>query len=59
MRASGADRELVAAQFNAISEAFRPALRLDRTALEGWARFDAEFGILEEAPDVDEAFALR
>ena len=59
VRASGADRELVSAQFDAISPALRPALRLDRPALEDWASFDAEFGILEEAPEVDEAFALR
>ena len=59
VRASGADRELVSAQFDAISPALRPALRLDRAALEDWASFDAEFGILEQPPEVDEAFALR
>jgi len=59
VRASGADRELVSAQFNATSLALRPPLHLDQTALEGWASFDAEFGILKDAPDVDEAFVLR
>ena len=29
---------------------FAPPLRLDRGALEEWARFDARFGILREAP---------
>ena len=57
-RASGADRDLVSAQLEAIAPALRPALRLDRSALEDWARFDAEFGILRSRPDVDEAFAL-
>ena len=58
VRASGADRDLVEAQFDAIAPALRPALRLDRAALEGWARFGAEFGILRREPDVDEAFAI-
>jgi hypothetical protein len=31
---------------------------LDRSALEGWARWDARFGILERKPDVDRAFAF-
>jgi hypothetical protein len=31
-------------------------MRLDRAALEGWAAFDARFGILREEPDVDAAF---
>jgi hypothetical protein len=29
---------------------------LRRPAVEGWARFAAEFGILERVPDVDRAF---
>ena len=35
-----------------------PPLRLDREALEAWARFDARFGILREPPDVERAFRL-
>ena len=56
--ASGADEELVAAQFDAVAPALRPPIRLDREALEGWAAFDARFGILEAPPDVERAFAL-
>lgn len=57
--ASGADEPLLRAQFEAVAPALRPPLRLDRAALEGWAEFDARFGILREAPDVDAAFRLR
>jgi hypothetical protein len=28
-------------------------------ALEGWARFDARFGILRSEPDVSQAFFVR
>jgi NitT/TauT family transport system substrate-binding protein/putative hydroxymethylpyrimidine transport system substrate-binding protein len=59
VRSSGADEELVRAQLAAVAPALRPPLRLDRRALEGWARFDARFGILKRPPDVDQAFALR
>lgn len=59
MRASGADEPLVRAQFEAVVTALRPTLRLDRGALEGWARFDERFGILSMAPDVERAFRLR
>ena len=31
---------------------------LDRAALDEWAEFDARFGILEAAPDVERAFSL-
>ena len=55
-RASGADPELVRAELKAIAPALTPPMRLDRTALEGWADFDARFGILRERPDVDAAF---
>jgi hypothetical protein len=58
-RASGAEPALVRAQLEAVSSAFEPPLRLDRAALEGWARWDARFGILERRPDVDRAFELR
>ncbi|MBA3262748.1 MAG: ABC transporter substrate-binding protein [Thermoleophilaceae bacterium] len=53
---SGADEPLVRAQLGAVAPALRPPIRLDRRALEGWARFDARFGILERRPDVERAF---
>ena len=56
--ASESDEELVRAQFEAIAPAMTPPLVLRREAVEGWARFAAEFGILERVPDVDEAFAF-
>jgi NitT/TauT family transport system substrate-binding protein/putative hydroxymethylpyrimidine transport system substrate-binding protein len=58
VEASGADEELVRAQLDAVAPALLPPMRLDRAALEGWARFDARFGILERPPDVDQAFRL-
>jgi NitT/TauT family transport system substrate-binding protein/putative hydroxymethylpyrimidine transport system substrate-binding protein len=58
VRGSGADEALMRAQLDAVAPALLPPMRLDRAALEGWARFDARFGILERPPDVDEAFAL-
>jgi putative hydroxymethylpyrimidine transport system substrate-binding protein len=58
VRASGADEALMRAQLDAVAPALLPPMRLDRAALEGWARFDARFGILERPPDVDEAFRL-
>ena len=54
--ASGADKELVRAQLDAVAPALVPPIRLDRRALEGWADFDARFGILDRRPDVDRAF---
>ncbi|HMJ95825.1 MAG TPA: ABC transporter substrate-binding protein [Thermoleophilaceae bacterium] len=58
VRVSGADEPLVRAEFGAVAPALRPPLRLDRNALEGWARFDARFGILKAPPDVRRAFRL-
>jgi putative hydroxymethylpyrimidine transport system substrate-binding protein len=55
-KASGADVPLTRAQLTAVAPALEPAVRLNRTALEGWARFDARFGILRRKPDVDSAF---
>jgi NitT/TauT family transport system substrate-binding protein/putative hydroxymethylpyrimidine transport system substrate-binding protein len=57
-RLSAADQELVAAQLDAVAPALRPPIRLDREALERWARFDRRFGILRRTPDVQRAFAL-
>jgi putative hydroxymethylpyrimidine transport system substrate-binding protein len=59
VRASGADEPLVRAQLAAVAPALTPPVTLDREALEGWAAFDAEFGILREPPDVEQAFRLR
>jgi putative hydroxymethylpyrimidine transport system substrate-binding protein len=56
VEASGADEPLVRAQLEAVAPALRPPLRLDRAALEGWAEFDARFGILDRVPDVERAF---
>jgi NitT/TauT family transport system substrate-binding protein/putative hydroxymethylpyrimidine transport system substrate-binding protein len=54
--ASDSDPELVIAQFRAVASALRPPLALRPGALRRWARFDARFGILERAPDVDALF---
>jgi putative hydroxymethylpyrimidine transport system substrate-binding protein len=59
VRVSGADEPLVRAQFAAVAPALRPPVRLDRDALQGWAEFDARFGILREAPDVERTFRFR
>jgi putative hydroxymethylpyrimidine transport system substrate-binding protein len=57
-RASGADQELVRDQLNAVAPALRPPLKLNRTALERWADFDARYGILKRRPDVARAFVF-
>jgi len=57
-RRSQSNRRLTDAQLRAVAPAFAPALELRRAQLEGWAAFDARFGILERRPDVDRAFAL-
>ena len=57
-RAGNSDEGLVRAQLEAVSPALRPPLVLRRSALEGWARWDAHFGVLERRPDVDRAFDL-
>jgi putative hydroxymethylpyrimidine transport system substrate-binding protein len=56
--AGNSDRGLVRAQLEAVAPALKPPLRLDRRALEAWARFDVRFGILKRKPDVERAFAL-
>ena len=55
---SEADPKLVQAQFDAVRPALSPPVRLDRGAIEAWARFDVEFGILERPPDLESAFAF-
>ena len=57
-RRSQGNRRLTDAQLRAVAPAFAPALELRRPQLEGWAAFDARFGILRRRPDVDRAFAL-
>jgi NitT/TauT family transport system substrate-binding protein/putative hydroxymethylpyrimidine transport system substrate-binding protein len=47
---------LVRAQLRAVAPLFRPALVLDRRALEAWARFDVRFGVLKRKPDINRAF---
>jgi putative hydroxymethylpyrimidine transport system substrate-binding protein len=56
VEASGADEPLVRAELKAIAPALLPPIRLNRRALEGWASFDARFGILRKRPDVAAAF---
>jgi putative hydroxymethylpyrimidine transport system substrate-binding protein len=55
-RASQAEPALVRAELDAIAPALSPPIRLDRTALDGWAAFDRRFGILKRAPDVAKGF---
>jgi putative hydroxymethylpyrimidine transport system substrate-binding protein len=57
--ASGADEPLVRAQLAAVQRALLPPVNLDPEALDGWAAFDKQFGILKEEPDVEQAFRLR
>lgn len=57
-RASTADAELVRAQLDAVAPILTPPVRLDGRALEEWANFAVRFGIIEERPDVERAFAL-
>jgi putative hydroxymethylpyrimidine transport system substrate-binding protein len=59
VRASGADEPLVRAELRAVAPALNPPVELNMAALEGWARFDARFGILRKAPDVSQAFFVR
>jgi putative hydroxymethylpyrimidine transport system substrate-binding protein len=56
-KASGEDPQVVRAQLDALTPAFRPPLRLNRAALAAWARFDVRFGILSRPPDLARAFA--
>ena len=55
-RAGNSDEGLVRAQLRAVAPALRPPLVLRRRAIEGWAEWDARFGILKRKPDVDRAF---
>lgn len=55
---SNADEALVKAQLDAVAPALKPPLRLRRAPLERWAAFDAKFGILRSAPDIEDTFSL-
>jgi putative hydroxymethylpyrimidine transport system substrate-binding protein len=52
----GLDAESQAAQMEALAGAFEPPLELDRAALERWARWDAERGIVDRPPAIERAF---
>jgi NitT/TauT family transport system substrate-binding protein/putative hydroxymethylpyrimidine transport system substrate-binding protein len=50
------DTEMVRAQLDAVLPIFADDLRLDRAVLEQWADFDERIGLVEERPDVAQAF---
>lgn len=54
------DQATLTAQLDAVGEAFTAGAggfgRLRRDVLEAWGRWDVEFGILTERPDIDRAF---
>ncbi len=56
----GLDRDAAQAQFDAVAPAFTAGARaygeLREDVLREWARWDEEFGILEQAPEVERAF---
>ena len=54
----GLDRDDQAAQLDALEGAFGKPMRLDREVLEDWADWDARYGIVDEPPNVGEAFDL-
>ena len=54
--AAGAPRGQVLAQYAAVKPALSPPIRLQPSALRGWASFDTRFGILSRPPDVSRAF---
>ena len=51
VKASNADRPLVAAQMRAVDPLFDPPMRMNRGVLARWATWDARFGILPSRPD--------
>jgi putative hydroxymethylpyrimidine transport system substrate-binding protein len=57
-RAPGDDPKLIRAQLDAVAPLFTPPVRLDRDVLERWAAFDERIGLVDERPDVAEAFAF-
>jgi putative hydroxymethylpyrimidine transport system substrate-binding protein len=59
--ADGLDRAEQQAQLDALMEAdaFSPPGEFDGEALEAWARWDVDHGILDDEPVIDEAFDVR
>jgi putative hydroxymethylpyrimidine transport system substrate-binding protein len=57
---AGLDRNEQNAQLEALlgADAFSPPGEFDRDALTAWGRWDVEHGILDEEPQIDEAFWL-
>lgn len=62
-RVRGTDRAQVMTELRAVSPAFTSGVprfgMLDRDRLVAWAEWAEEFGLVDEAPDVDQAFAPR
>lgn len=56
VKASNADRPLVAAQMRAVDPLFDPPMRFDGAVLARWATWDAKFGILPSRPDPGRLF---
>lgn len=52
----GLKRDDLAAQLEALGDAFEPPVELSRSALEGWADYVVDYGIVTERPDLDAAF---
>jgi NitT/TauT family transport system substrate-binding protein/putative hydroxymethylpyrimidine transport system substrate-binding protein len=50
------DTQLVRAQLDAVRPVFARGLRLDPAVIERWAAFDARIGIVDQRPDVQQAF---
>jgi len=58
VRASGADRPLIAAELRAVRPVLSGDLSLHRSAIEAWADWDVRFGILKARPNLRDLFAF-
>jgi putative hydroxymethylpyrimidine transport system substrate-binding protein len=56
VNASGADASLIRAELAAVQPVLSPGVALNFSALRAWAAFDARFGILKRAPNVNRLF---
>jgi NitT/TauT family transport system substrate-binding protein/putative hydroxymethylpyrimidine transport system substrate-binding protein len=56
VRASGAEPSLIRAELDAVRPILTPNVALNFRALRAWAAFDARFGILKSAPNVNHLF---
>ncbi len=56
--ADGLDRDEQRAQLEELLPAFEPPGRLDPAALEAWAAWDVEHGILERPPSIEDLFLV-